>query len=176
MKSNKSTKLLINNLLKLIYNISAVLTPIYVNTDYTVRYPYFPILMFLLTTSSISLYLRANLSKEELKVDTFFLFLNPFLIGITCNLFKNQPFNLKLITMNAMNSGLILALYLFFRKPFLELYEIIGKWAIIAYIMMFISILVTTLTQMNMFVGILIALIIFVGFCYIPFLFNKQKK
>ncbi|MFL0163965.1 hypothetical protein [Candidatus Clostridium helianthi] len=150
------------NWLDVIFNLSIALTPLCINGDNSIQYPYFPIVMFMLTVSGVSLYALKRESKYNLKVNTLFLFLKPFLLGVVIQIITTHAFDLKTTIENFLNICVIVVLYMWCERPFFSLYKIIGKWAIFDFIIMAITLLITVEAHLHWLIQVVLSLSSFI--------------
>jgi hypothetical protein len=120
--------------------------------------PLFVMLMFFAMISGVTLYVLKNESKKDMKINTLFLFLKPFIIGEICTFF-GKPFDLVIAVGNFLNLALIVCAYLLFRNPFQILYKRIGVWAVIDNIIPAILLAVLAILHINQVIAGLLTLL-----------------
>lgn len=173
---NTTKKLWAKNVLDLIFYACIALIPSFTNANNTVKYPYFPIDMFILSVIGVALYILKNQSGKELKVNTFFLFLKPMILSIILSLVTHKNFDLKSILMTFFDTIVIIPMYLLCKNPFIELYDRIGKWAIFDFVIMAFTLLLTVLSHANILLSIIIPIVVFMAVVTATWNNAKLKK
>ncbi|MET3212150.1 UNVERIFIED_CONTAM: hypothetical protein ABIC26_005166 [Paenibacillus sp. PvR008] len=164
-------KVLLKKMMELLLNISVVSAG-WLNDG---KSPYYVILMFFAITSGITLYALKKESTKEIKINTFFMFLQPFLIGLVGGFFFGKPFNMEFIIVNFLTIVLIVVMYLIFRNPYQILYDRIGWLVIIDNLIPAVLMMFLTLFHVNMIAQVLVTFLCWMFLVRVTWKFKRKS-
>lgn len=155
-------ELKLKKILEYILFICSASIGIFINKDHSIQFPGYPITMFIWITAGIFLYTIKDQSDEEIKIDKIFLFFQlvaTVIINVITSYNSHNPVDFVNIFAIFITSLLLISMYKKFKEPYLELYNHIGKWAIIDFLVGDVVLLVMVLLHYNFVITVVTSLL-----------------